>query len=100
MVPVVSQDVTQFMAKLIGALRPGTLADVDDNPGHAAAIGCNQMAGGPDVCSSTCKPVGWQSETRRTCTCSPMNDNSKERADAAATMTMWPRQSPAPRSNN
>jgi hypothetical protein len=28
--------------------------------------GCNQAAGGPDVCSSTRKRVGWRSETRRT----------------------------------
>jgi hypothetical protein len=37
--PAISQDVAQLMAKLIGKLRPGTLADVNDNPGHAAAIG-------------------------------------------------------------
>jgi hypothetical protein len=28
----------KFMAKLIGELCPGALADIDDNPSHAAPI--------------------------------------------------------------
>ena len=29
----------ELVAELIGELRPGPLADVDDDPGHAAAVG-------------------------------------------------------------
>src|SRR5258705_5907129 len=36
--PAIGQDVAELMAELIGELRPGPLADVDDDPGHAAAV--------------------------------------------------------------
>jgi hypothetical protein len=37
--PAIGEDVAELMAKLIGELRPRLLADVDDNPGHATAVG-------------------------------------------------------------
>src|SRR6476659_523898 len=36
--PAIGQDVAELMAELIGELRPGPLADVDDDPGPAAAV--------------------------------------------------------------
>src|SRR5258705_9024015 len=37
--PAIGQDMAKLVAELIGELRPGPLADVDDDPGHAAAVG-------------------------------------------------------------
>ena len=53
--PTVCRDVVQLMAELIGKLHPGSLASVDNDPGHAVAV---QTAGGPDVCLSTRILVG------------------------------------------
>ena len=37
--PTIGHDVAELMAELIGELRPGLFAYVDDNPRHAAAVG-------------------------------------------------------------
>ena len=37
--PAIGQDVAELMAELIGKFTPVPLADVDDDPGHAAAVG-------------------------------------------------------------
>ena len=45
--PAVGQDVAELVAELIGERRPVPFADVDDDPGHGAAVGMQPDRGRP-----------------------------------------------------
>ncbi|WP_206619645.1 hypothetical protein, partial [Mesorhizobium sp. M7A.F.Ca.CA.001.16.1.1] len=65
--PAVAEHMAEFVPELVGELRPVTLADISTMiQAILLPSGCSQIAGVPEVCSSTRRRVGWRSDSRRT----------------------------------